>query len=203
MPKYIFIAFFMAIISTSVISAQEFNAALYSGVVASQVDGDTYAGYNKAGLVLGGYVNRFLNKKLATQMGMRYIQKGSKEADDKINTYYMIQLHYIEMPLTLRYYYFDKVDFEGGLALGYLIKGLEAKNNDLYLEEANPAFDSFDISAMAGLSYHFNDKLSASAHFVYSLTAIRPFFPNLPNIKGGQYNNVLHFTLAYKLSSWK
>ncbi|MDA3891059.1 MAG: porin family protein [Salinivirgaceae bacterium] len=201
----IFIIVSLLVVMLSEMHAQEFNAGLYSGIVASQVDGDTHAGYHKAGLVVGGYVNRFLNKDLAGQMGLRYIGKGSKRADDKMQIYYKTQFHYVEMPFTLRYFNFSDIDLdiEGGIAVGYLIKGLEAKNNDLYLEDAEPPFNDIDLSALAGLNYSLNDKFTIGAHFSYSLMPIRAFFPNLENIKGGQYNNVLSFILSYKLSSWR
>lgn len=205
MRKHWFLLATYLLFALSVLKAQEFNAAVYTGMVASQVDGDTHAGYNKAGLVLGGYVNRFLTKELAGQMGIQYIQKGSKRADDDLQIYYKTQFHYIEMPLTIRYFYIEKIDFEGGMAVGYLFKGLESRNNSLILEEtrSDQTYNSLDISLVAGVSYELTAQITASAHFTYSLIPIRPFFDNMPNIRGGQYNNVLHFTLAYKLSSWK
>lgn len=190
----------LLLLSAYFVKAQEFNAGIYSGIVASQVDGDRYSGYNKAGFIFGGYVNRFYHKNVAGQLGMRYIQKGSKEANDKALVYYKTQLHYVEMPVSVRYFYHKKVDFEAGLALAYLIKGLEAVNNDLYLEEANPAFNSFDFSGIGGLTFHINEKFAASAYTSYSILPIRPFFPTLVgNITKGQLNNLLYFTLTYKL----
>ncbi len=182
---------------------QEFNAGIYAGGVASQLDGDTFNGYNKGGLITGGYINRNITKKVLWQFGLRYAQKGSKYVNSKLGIYYKAQLHYMEIPLTIRYQHFKKVDFEVGMSLGYLIKALEQKgNNDI--EEADPPFNKFDLAFVLGLSYHFNDKIDVGAFFSYSLLAVRPYSKGYGSFMDeGQHNNIIYFTLSYKLSSWR
>ncbi len=182
--------------------SQEFNAGIFAGGVASQLDGDTYAGYNKAGITAGGYINRNITKKLLWQFGLRYTQKGSRYANSKLGVYYKAQLHYMDMPLTIRYRYFKKVDFEAGVSLGYLIKGFEQKgNNDI--DEANPPFNKFDLASILGLNYHLNDKIDIGTFFSYSILTVRPYTSgNSDFMDDGQHNNIIYFILSYKLSSW-
>ena len=52
-------------------SAQEFNAGILSGLSTTQVSGDNLAGYNKAGLIIGGFVNRDISQSLALQIEMK------------------------------------------------------------------------------------------------------------------------------------
>jgi hypothetical protein len=182
--------------------AQEFNSGFYTGVVASQLDGDQFEGYNKAGLLFGAYVNRDIYTKTQFQMGLRYIQKGSKKADIKNNVYYKSQLHYVEMPITLKYFYYKKLVFEGGFALGYLIKALEDKDGT-GLIAAEPDFNKFEFSGLLGISYFWTEKISFQAHFSYSLLPVRPFFPNYNTIQKGQHNNGVYFTVAYHIASWR
>ena len=148
--------------------AQEFNAVAYGGLVAAQLDGDTYNGYNKPGIIAGGYVNRKFNKNWAWQMGLRYSQKGSKYTNSKLGIYYKSQLHYLEMPLTVNYYYKKKVSIEFGIAANYLIKAMEDKGG-FGLTEADPPFNKFEFASIAGVYYHFTDKLAVGGHFSYSL----------------------------------
>jgi len=181
--------------------SQDFNANIYTGLAASQIDGDTYSGYNKAGLIIGGNINRYFHKKWNWQMGLRYIQKGSKYTNTKNGVYYKCQLHYLEVPLTINYKYYNKVSFEAGVSLGYLIKALEDKDG-YGLIDANPQFNNFEFSGIAGLYYHFTDKLKIGAHYSYSILTIRPFTNGYSTfIDGGQHNNILYFALYYKLPS--
>jgi hypothetical protein len=185
------------------ISAQEFNAGVYGGLVMSQLDGDTYNGYNKLGFTGGGYVNRFVSKKLGYQMGLRYINKGSKHADSEAGEYYKSVLQYIETPITLRYFIRKNIDLEGGLAFGYLVKSMEDTDGN-GLMEPNPSFNKFEWSALAGISYHWTKKLSVGAFFNYSIIPVRPYSSGYSRFMDrGQYNNVIMLVFCYSISSWK
>jgi hypothetical protein len=197
----IFLLVLLITLTTNVFS-QEFNAGIYGGIVASQLDGDTYVGYDKAGLITGAYVNRHFKKQWAWQMGLRYIQKGSSRVSSKLGIYYKSQMHYMEIPLTIRYHYFKKVDLEAGLSLGYLIKAMEDKDSYGFVE-ADPSFNKFELASVFGVNYHFNDKIAFGAHLSYSITAVRPYSSGYEVFMDkGQHNNILYFTMAYKLSSW-
>jgi len=184
--------------------AQEFNAGIYGGIVASQLDGDTYEGYDKAGLITGAYINRYFTKKVGWQMGLRYAQKGSRRNDTKNSVFYKCNLQYMEMPLTMRYQHFKKLDFEAGVSLGYLLKAMESINGEDFEEILDPPFNKFELASIFGVNYHFNKKIAVGWHFSYSLLAIRPFADgsNSPMDKG-QHNNLLYFTVGYMLSSWR
>lgn len=200
--KYTLLLVFFFLISTS-IKAQEFNAGIYGGIVAAQLDGDTYNGYNKPGVIVGSYINREFSKKWAWQMGLRYSQKGSKYTNSKLGIYYKSQLHYLEMPLTVNYYYKKKVSLEFGVAANYLIKAMEDKGG-FGLTEADPPFNKFELASVAGIYYHFTEKLAIGGHFSYSLTAVRPYSSGYSAFMDkGQHNNIFYFALYYKLSSWR
>lgn len=182
--------------------SQEFNAGVYGGLAASQLDGDTYAGYYKPGLITGGYVYRYFNKKWAWQFGLSYAQKGSKFTSSRLGIYYKSQLHYFEMPLTLRYFYWKKVDMEFGVSLGYLISAFEDKGG-YGLAPADPPFNKFELAGIFGISYHFTESLAVGVHFSYSITAVRPYSSGYESfMDNGQHNNVLYFALYYNIS-WR
>ncbi len=197
--KCIIILFFLA--GAIAATAQEFNGGIYGGVAASQLDGDTYKGFNKLGIVGGAYVNRFINKKLAFQLGLRYIEKGSREVTDDHSVNYKCRLHYIELPVTLRYFQYKKLDFEVGLSVGYLLKQYE--EIDGYEDPGAPEFNKMELAGLGGLNYALNEKLSVATHFMYSILYVRPHSVYFNSEGKGQHNYLLTLTLAYQLSSWR
>ncbi len=183
------------------VEAQEFNGGIYGGAVTSQLDGDAYEGYYKLSFTGGAYVNRFLNKKFAMQMGLRYIQKGSRKEDHEHSIHYKCKLHYVEMPITLRYFHYEKLDLEGGLAIGYLLKQYEER--DGYEIENAPEFNKLELSSIIGLNYNMSKKVSFGVHYMYSILYVRPHSASYNNMDKGQHNNLFTFTLSYQLSSWR
>jgi len=57
----------------------EVQRGVQAGLVGSQVEGDNYWGYNKAGFYGGVYSNRRLNDRASFQLEFNYIQKGSHQ----------------------------------------------------------------------------------------------------------------------------
>jgi hypothetical protein len=198
-----FCCVFVTVIAPFVVTGQEFNAGIYAGLSACQLDGDTYDGYNKPAFNAGGYVNRIVTKKTAVQIGIGYAQKGSRRINSNADQYYKCDLHYVTMPITMRYYYYKKLDFEIGLSPGYLLKARE----DIYAngwKEANPPFNKFELAALAGLNYHFSKKIAVSAQFNYSLLAVRPYSSGYSNyMDKGQYNNIISFGAHYVFNHWR
>lgn len=187
--------------------SQEFDAGLYLGMSATQIDGDSYGGYNKPGLSLGAYINRELMDKVDWQMGLRYIQKGSRKSSNEAGAGmyadYKASLHYLEMPLTLRYYHYKKLDFEAGITLGYIVKAFE-EFNKTGAAESTDSFDKFELGGIAGLNYKINDKFSLGGYFQYSWLPIRPYITKTHwLVNRGQHNNVLLFTLNYTIEGFR
>ena len=49
-------------------SSQQFNGGLMAGVAGTQVAGDNYSGFHKAGIFAGGFVNLLISEHSAFQM---------------------------------------------------------------------------------------------------------------------------------------
>lgn len=188
---------------TFMVQAQsnEFNAGLSMGLVASQIDGDTDGGFSKAGIAFGGFVNRYINEKWLWQFGLNYKQKGSKFINEEMGTYYHAKLNYMEMPFTIRYFHYGKIDFEGGICPGYLFDAKE--NLDGYeFKEPNPPFNKIELSSLFGINYSFSHKITLSIHYQYSMFPARYFLEGYEEyMDKNQYNNVTFFTLTYILPS--
>lgn len=186
--------------------AQDFKGGLKGGFDLSQIDGDKLSGYHKGGLIFGAYINRKLSPKLNWQMEMIYIGKGSKKGinPDKNQFYYRrISVDYIEIPVLLQFWA-DKIktNFEMGLSFATLIS---SKEEDGFGETTfiGP-FRPFELGSLVGLNYAFTDQWSGTARLTYSLSPIaveNKVLFTVWNRYGGSYNNVLEFTLNYKIQS--
>jgi len=184
--------------------SQGFNAGLQAGILGSQVDGDTYVGYNKPGLFAGGFVNRPLSSKLLLQLEINFIQKGSKDINNQTGFKYKLAMNYVEVPFFICYKYKYKIQVEAGLSFGYLINATESDNNGIVT--GNPSFNKFELSWLGGMSYPLTQKLSVGIRYLYTafFTPVRSNPTNnyyLYITKRGEYNNLVIFLLRYQLHS--
>ena len=181
-----------------------FKGGIEGGIMGTQVDGDTLSGYDKAGIRIGGFIEREINEKISMQFSMLYVQKGSKgdRNADELSSYYEINLHYIDMPLTAIYNHKSGVFGEAGVALGYLFTAKEAGNNEFgqYIKDENPEFKRFEFSYHLGIGYRLFPYTSVHAQFSYSLFKIRGKYQSqVFGIRAGQYNNTLMVALQIYL----
>ncbi len=191
--KRIIIFLFLTAIAF-VMKAQNFKAGVRFGLATSQVNGDALTGFDKVGLIGGGYVYRNLSDRFSLQMEMVYIQKGSRMPTDDYNNYYRLRVHYIEVPLFLRWHVSKKFDVTGGFAFGTLIFSEEDNQFGVY-EDAEP-FEKFEFSGNFGMIYHLGNKWSFDGRFSQSIATIRPApVSSSAFFDGGQYNVVIELTL--------
>lgn len=185
---------------TWTLSGQRFSGGLIAGFNGSQVDGDTYAGYNKFGFTLGAFSSVELKSKLTGELQIRYIQKGAnKKVTENDLSKYTSKLNYIEIPVLLRYHQNKKISWHLGPGFGYLFKfSVEDENGPLSNDAIN--FRDFELSGLAGMQYQIIEKLGVSVTFSYSLIPIADH-PNDPIHfrQPGLYNNLVSILLAYKL----
>ena len=66
-------------------TAQPFFGGVSAGLNVSQVDGDGFSGYNKAGLYAGFFVNTMIREKMGAQFEIRYSEKGSSKKSSAEN----------------------------------------------------------------------------------------------------------------------
>lgn len=189
------------------IQAQNFGGGFILGLSTSQVSGDNLGGFNKAGLLIGAFVNRNISSLLSIQMEMTYIQKGSDNPNmnDSEHMYYGkpdISSSYIEIPLLLQYHQNNKLRIEGGLLAAYLIDGYY---NDLYgrmpllINSSNP-FIKHDFGLLLGMDYTFSNKLSLNTRLSNSIQPIGSedyLGGSYGSSRKGKYNSVLSFTIHY------
>lgn len=122
-------ACFLTLIWTSSLYGQRFSVGPALGLVASQVDGDGFQGYDKLGLRIGLRAEAHLNPNIDLVIELLYEQKGSRFESTELD--YLDQgknrilvFDYAEIPLLIRFYHRKhyRIFFETGFSFGRLIK---------------------------------------------------------------------------------
>ncbi|MCX6296367.1 MAG: porin family protein [Bacteroidetes bacterium] len=193
---YIFIFLILCIFTSQ--AQTRFKAGIKAGISTSQVEGDTYAGFNKFGFDGGATLKAKINEKWAAQFEILFIQKGSKHVGDANKgdlSFYLMELNYVEVPILFQYQQ-KKFTFEAGPGFGYLINSKEYDTNgEIY--NAIP-FIKKEISASIGINYMIYKNLGMTWRFTESLLPIRKYASGASFwFNPGQRNNVLAFTLTY------
>jgi hypothetical protein len=196
--KFLLLCFFLA--AGKFLSAQNFHAGLIAGISTTQVAGDQLSGFNKVGIIAGGFVNAKAGEKTSLQMEILFIQKGSRKPvdTDNNNEFYVMRISYIEVPLLFKWQAAQKFNIEAGPSFGTLVFSEEEREWGVY--EPIIPFKKFDLSGNIGLSYLLTDNLDVNVRLSNSVIPIRDFPQgySFAFFDRGQYNTVLAFTLHYQ-----
>ena len=98
---------------------QQFNLRAIFGIQGSQIDGDYYAGYNKAGIISGLTLYHDFNEKKQISFSLLYSQKGARKnanPEKGIYDYYRASIDYVELPLQIYHRFKSFTFFEIGRA---------------------------------------------------------------------------------------
>jgi hypothetical protein len=91
--------------------------------------------------------------------------------------------------------------FDIGLSLGYLKSGQEDKDG-FGLVDADPPFNEWEFSGLAGISYALTKHWVGEVRFQYSLAPVRAHPGDQTYyLNKGQYNNVVTFSVRYLLAT--
>ncbi|MBW6459737.1 MAG: PorT family protein [Bacteroidales bacterium] len=186
------------------VKGQFFNGGIMAGVAGTQIAGDTYSGFHKAGIYAGGFVNLQISKRSIFQLELEYFQKGSRknpnyEEDDFDQ--YLFRVNYIEMPVLYQYVINERLKLEVGPSLGFLTGYYEEKNTEEIKGGIRPARVTFQINA--GIYVTLTRRLMFNLRTNNSLLNIRSdnatgdvlrIFPG----NYGQFNDCLVMSIAYQ-----
>lgn len=122
------------------------------GLNACQVHGDSYSGFNKAGIFAGCAVNAKLNKRASLEMGFYFSQKGARHKQNPEKgdySFYFVNLNYVDMPLTIQFYLNKDYFFTCGPSLALLINYTEVMNGSNF--SGVYPFNFTDVGINSGL----------------------------------------------------
>lgn len=204
-PLFILLFFLGSLINTPLF-AQRFNAGLIVGPTFCQVDGDQYAGFHQLGLTAGAYVNLPFGDYLSGQMELKYSILGAHSSHKEVTEYnyspYSLRLHYVEIPLMLRYNLGAlRVSFltlEAGVSLDLRMRATEDVDGDFQVTTKRWNFIS--ATANAGVHFDITKHFGVGARFMYSVAPCR-FTGNPGWFFNQYYNKVIQLTLTYNINS--
>ncbi len=199
MRRILFVVMLFVVVSlTKLTQAQIFNAGISAGINISQIEGDGFAGYNKAGPAFGVFVNTFFSEKLAGQMEINYSAKGSQRQPSLENPeYYRIDLRYVEIPILARYFLPSGFVAEGGLSGGYLFKS--AERDEVSEIPVTQPFRKTEFAFVGGIAWLVTGNISLNPRFSYSIIPVRKHAGGgTYRLNRGQNNNVISFIFQYR-----
>jgi hypothetical protein len=189
---------------------QVFHGGITAGITASQVDGDSYAGFDKLGLQGGIFVSTSLTNYLDARLEIRYASRGaSNVASDDNTDEYRLRLHYIDLPVVVAIKIKQFGAVELGLVPGYLFSIQGEKDNALLTDEDKTTFHNFDLGTLLGATVNLTERASVTIRYSYSIFSIRDmdisgsyyysWFGKLFGHSKGDFNNYLTLGVNYLL----
>jgi hypothetical protein len=185
-----------------------FVGGLIFGGNFTQVDGDNYAGYHKAGINAGGVVFMNLGEHIAPSMEILYTQKGARSKEPMPSSKqtfiiqdYKVNLNYAEVPILLNYFDRRKSHFGAGFSYGQVVGKKEdaTTSNPKYddtVDFENYPFKKSDVNFVLSGSLHFGGGFFLNLRFQYSLFSVRKRY-NPEFGRAEQFNNIMAVRLMY------
>lgn len=202
MRNFLFLALIFLALNLS--AQNTFHAGVLAGVNGCQIHGDSYSGFNQAGLVGGIYVSTNPDEKVYFQMELQYSRKGSKKIshpDKGDYDYFELRMSYIEVPFLCRVNY-RRLYFEFGETIGALAHVREWDD----LGEVQPSgFRRWETALVLGIGYNISERWYVDFRYTNSIVPVKKYavplyYQNrLSNLfNKGMYNNVLGLTVCYR-----
>jgi hypothetical protein len=191
---------------TYVAKAQRFQGGILGGFNASQVEGDSFKGYNKPGIIAGGFVQTDITPAIIAGMEIKYSQKGSRKRikpKDPEPEKYIMRLGYIDIPLFVGFRTHEQGAILAGITPGYLIHGKEFNELGEFPEEDRHPFNNFDLQPFLGFQYDILDNIRLDLRFTLSVIPIRGHpGEHATNYYwlNNQFNNVISLALYYNIN---
>lgn len=201
--KLKFILFSVLIFVSSAVFAQRFEGGILGGFNGTQVDGDTYRGYNKPGILAGIWVKTDLAPAVFGGMELKFSQKGARNRinpKDPVPKKYIMRLNYVDLPVFVGFRTSDYISVLGGISTGYLLSAAEYNENGKFPPEDQKPFNNFDVQPFVGFRFDFLDKITLDLRLAYSVLPVRGKPDNdLWYWRQNQFNNVISTALYYTI----
>jgi hypothetical protein len=194
----------LPLLFSQVLMAQRFDGGIIAGFNASQVEGDSFKGYNKPGILAGFYVQTDFAPAIFGGMEIKFSQKGSRKRikpKDPEPEKYIMRLDYIDIPLFAGFRTSDRGAVIAGVSFGYLINGKEFNEYGEFVLEDQNQFNDFDLQPFIGFQFDFLDNLTVDLRGALSVLPIRgqPGEGTTSYWLNNQFNNVISLAFYYRL----
>jgi len=189
--------------------AQTFHGGVMFGFTAAQVDGDSYSGYDKLGLLGGVYISSELLPYLDARLEIRYASRGARNPASEDNTgSYLLALHYIDIPVMAAFRIKNYGSLDIGLIPGYRFAANGEDDGGKLPKDYLVDFHKFDLGILLGATIRLTQKVSVSMRYSYSVFSIRDletagayysWFGKIFGHSGGDFNNYLSLGITYQV----
>jgi len=193
----------LLLLAANALFAQRFDAGLIAGFNGSQVEGDYFKGYNKAGILAGIFVQTDVAPAIVAGLEIKYSQKGSRKKYDPKQPEvekYVMRLGYIDIPIFMGFRTNERSMIIAGIAPGVLIHSKELDNYGEFPKEDQHPFNTFDLQPFVGFQFDFLERASIDLRLALSVVPIRnqPAGTNY-YWHNNQFNNVISLAVYYRL----
>ena len=182
--------------------AQRFDGGILADINASQVEGDTYRGYHKPGILGGFYVETDLAPAVFMGMEIKYAQKGSRsKVTPKQPDKYIMRLGYIDIPVYAAFRTGEWGAVLGGISTGFLIHSTEIDEYGELPSQDQYAFNTIDLQPFLGFQFGVLDNIKADLRFALSVLPIRGQPGEGTNYywHNNQFNNLISLAAYYQI----
>lgn len=182
--------------------SQNINIGASAGINASQVSGDGYGGFRKAGLLIGLYSDFDISPLLNFQFELNYSEKGSRrnpKTSEGDTDFFLLRMDYVEIPVMLRIKK-ERFTYEAGFYYSQLVNSyLEDENGPFEIPPETNQLNEYDLGVLIGINFNFTEHLIMNWRYSNSLLPFRKYDSGANfRFDSGLFHNYLSFTLRYE-----
>lgn len=167
-PVLLLLLICVTLFSWTALRAQGVGGGLTGGVVTSQIDGDTWGGYNKWGYQIGGFAYYGLSDRLNLHIEIIHTHRGSREV---VTDFGRVNLNYIDVPVLLQYKFpvsQGEFNAEAGISANLLLSA--QTGFDPFQFDQTENYRRLSSELHLGSSYFFNDFLGIFGRWSIGMT---------------------------------
>lgn len=175
--------------------SQSFNAGLDIGLTSSQISGDGFYGFGQFGITGGAFIQYPISDNWSVALNFCWNSKGARKYLSSSNSVsYRLRANYIDLPLTVSYYWNNFIFF-GGPSINVFVNHRELINN-LPSSPERP-FKSLEWAIVGGIGYQINDHMTVNGIFNNSILPVRDHlnpgaYPTPRFVLGSFHQNILN-----------
>ena len=206
LPRIKYIVVVLGLFTSSFLHGQTFKAGVLAGLSTSQVGGDGYSGFNKAGINAGFFANSSIGKEVDLQFELEYIQKGSRKnpnTDKGDFSKLLLRLDYVQIPVLIKYhqksFYLEGGGYAGILVNFYLEDESGVRTSDFENNVFINDVKNTDFGMLVGIGYNVTDHIILNSRFLQTVGNVKEFESGAVRwLKSGWSNSVISFTFRYE-----
>lgn len=180
-------------------NAQRFKGGILVGMNASQIDGDSWSGFYKTGLLAGAFVFTEFQDKFGAQLEIKYSGKGAAPQKDSYDYPKKVRLNYIDVPVLGTFKPIEHLKLEAGLSINYLFKA--EYYDGAWFNYGDDGPNPFEAAVVIGLNYTFFTRFDLNVRWNSSLVPIRGEYTGATFVDGAWSNHVINFALYFHLGN--